>query len=91
MTGQQFEQLIAIAQRKNRVDQTSTWSQGAKTYFDELYSELEEVREEWLAGQTEYLEEELGDVLWDYLNLLLCLDQEQTHNPSCFAELYLSP
>jgi NTP pyrophosphatase (non-canonical NTP hydrolase) len=77
MKGNEFEQLFAIAKRKNRVDQTSSWSQGSETYFKEIFSELDEVKAELESGNTSLLEEELGDVLWDYLNLLIHLDSEQ--------------
>lgn len=77
MNGQQFERLLEIAQRKNKIDQHSDWSNGSSTYFEELFNELEEVRAELDSNNVEFLEEELGDVLWDYLNLLLHLDQER--------------
>lgn len=38
--------------------------------------EIEEVREELDSGRQCYLEDELGDVLWDYLNLLYNLEDE---------------
>ncbi|MGF1780475.1 MazG nucleotide pyrophosphohydrolase domain-containing protein [Vibrio fluvialis] len=62
--GSNVEALLAIAQRKSDIDQSSDWFQGAQTYLHEIQSELQEV------------EEELGDVLWDYLNLLLALEKE---------------
>ena len=76
MKGNEFEQLFKIAKRKNLVDQTSSWSQGSETYFKEIFGELEEVKAELASGNTPMLEEELGDVLWDYLNLLIHLDGE---------------
>lgn len=77
MKGTEFEQLFAIAQRKHLFDQTNSWAQGSTTYFDALKNEITEVEEELTEGRRVHLEEELGDVLWDYLNLLLCLDEEQ--------------
>ncbi|MCG6230188.1 MazG nucleotide pyrophosphohydrolase domain-containing protein [Vibrio furnissii] len=74
--GLNVEALLAIAQRKNRIDQSSDWFHGAQTYLTEIHSELQEVQDEIPYQRRCFLEEELGDVLWDYLNLLLSLEQE---------------
>ncbi|EKO3368379.1 nucleotide pyrophosphohydrolase [Vibrio fluvialis] len=74
--GSNVEALLAIAQRKSDIDQSSDWFQGAQTYLHEIQSELQEVEEEIPHERRCYLEEELGDVLWDYLNLLLALEKE---------------
>jgi NTP pyrophosphatase (non-canonical NTP hydrolase) len=76
MNGHEFEKLFAIAQRKHRFDETNPWCEGSQTYFSGLHSEIHEVAQELADGHREDLEEELGDVLWDYLNLLLCLNKE---------------
>lgn len=47
-----------------------------KKYIDEMKGELEEVEEEIIPYNTVYLEDECGDVLWDYLNLLYTLKEE---------------
>lgn len=72
-----LDKLFQVAKRKNRIDKDSDWSQGSGTYFRALHSELNEVEEELAADSKTLLEEELGDVLWDYFNLLLCLQEEQ--------------
>lgn len=72
-----LEQLFAVAQRKNHLDQTSGWSQGSSTYFTAIKAELDEVEEELRSERQPHLEEELSDVLWDYFNLLLCLEREE--------------
>ncbi|MBN2627492.1 MAG: hypothetical protein JXA95_12565 [Spirochaetales bacterium] len=72
-----FDELLAIARRKNNYDATNPWAQGSETYFEEIGKEIEEVREELPLNRVCYLEDELGDVLWDYLNILLALEQEK--------------
>ncbi|GAA4842390.1 MazG nucleotide pyrophosphohydrolase domain-containing protein [Algivirga pacifica] len=71
-----FEKLLQIAKRKARFDQKSNWSNGSATYLSEIKKEVDEVIEEIPLKRRCYLEEELGDVLWDYLNILLALEQE---------------
>ncbi len=71
-----IENLLAIARKKNALDRDGSWSQGAETYIEGLRTEIEEVTEEIPKRRRVYLEDELGDVLWDYLNILLCLESE---------------
>lgn len=47
-----------------------------KTYLDWIREELEEVQEEIKEENSVYLEDELGDVFWDYLCLLHSLENE---------------
>ena len=68
--------LLEVVKKKNIIDQNSDWSNGSTTYFKEIKLELDEVEEELDSGKECYLEDELGDVLWDYLNLLVCLENE---------------
>lgn len=72
-----FNQLLLLARRKHTFDQHHTWSQGAHTYLHSLPDELAEALHELALGRTCYLEEELGDILWVYLNALLALESEQ--------------
>ncbi len=76
MNGSQFETLLTLVHRKHRFDATNSWAQGSPTYFNALKQEVTEVEEELGMQRRPHLEEELGDVLWNYLNLLLCLDDE---------------
>ncbi|MRI34607.1 nucleotide pyrophosphohydrolase [Endozoicomonas sp. OPT23] len=76
MNKERFDALLATVNIKNQIDLGSDWSNGSETYFSELKSELDEVAEELESGRRCYLEDELGDVLWDYLNLLTSLEQE---------------
>lgn len=72
-----FETLLSIAKRKAKFDETSEWSNGAETYIHEIKNEVDEVIEELHKGRICYLEDELGDVLWDYVNALIALEQEK--------------
>ena len=71
-----LSQLIKIVNRKNAIDQQNDWYGGSQTYLVEISKELDEVKVEIESGRQPYLEEELGDVLWDYLNLLTSLEKE---------------
>ncbi|MFC3153456.1 MazG nucleotide pyrophosphohydrolase domain-containing protein [Litoribrevibacter euphylliae] len=71
-----IEKLLEIARRKSVIDQTSSWYSGSETYLTELKHEIDEVIEEIPRNRACYLEDELGDVLWDYLNILLALERE---------------
>ncbi len=77
---QSIEQLLALVRTKYQIDQLNDWSKGSSTYLDELNGEIEEVKEEIELNRTCYLEDELGDVLWDYLNILVCLESEKDIN-----------
>jgi NTP pyrophosphatase (non-canonical NTP hydrolase) len=68
--------LLSVVKTKHKIDQKREWSAGSSTYFDELKKEIEEVGEELNADRQCYLEDELGDVFWDYLNLLYNLEVE---------------
>ena len=73
---EKLETLLGLARRKAAIDKTSTWSEGAKTYLSELKAEVDEVNEEIANERLCFLEDELGDVLWDYLNALVALEGE---------------
>ena len=77
MTSNDIETLLQIARRKHGIDQLGKWSEGSATYLGEMVKELQEVEEEIDRDRLCYLEDELGDVLWDYLNLLVCLEGER--------------
>lgn len=71
-----LEQLLKIVERKNQIDQKQEWYHWSKTYFDALVWEVEEVQEELKADNKVHLEDELGDILRVYLNLLESLENE---------------
>ena len=51
------------------------WTE-SESYLDAMHDEIEEVRDELKTDNKVYLEDELWDILWAYLNLLYCLEQE---------------
>ncbi|RCS73547.1 MazG nucleotide pyrophosphohydrolase domain-containing protein [Vibrio casei] len=72
----EFDILLGIAKRKAKFDESNTWSNGSETYLSEIKNEVDEVIEEIPKSRKCYLEDELGDVLWDYLNILVALEKE---------------
>ncbi|OCH68001.1 nucleotide pyrophosphohydrolase [Vibrio diabolicus] len=77
-----FDELYAIATRKSQYDQTNTWFKGVETYLEAIGKEVDEVREDRLY----HLEDELGDVLWNYLNVLKALEREKGIDPEKVLE-----
>ncbi len=51
------------------------WYKGSETYFEEIVLELKEAKDEVNTDKV-YLEDELSDVLWDYLCLINSLKDE---------------
>lgn len=76
MNPDHLEALLEVARSKAHYDKQRSWSKGSITYLEEMRTELDEVQEEMNSRRRNYLEDELGDVLWDYLNLLINLEQE---------------
>lgn len=73
-----IKQLIQTAKIKLELDKkdTDNWSNGSQTYFEEIQNEIQETIEEYKNNNQIYLEDELGDILWDYINLLINLENE---------------
>lgn len=64
-----IKQKFDFNQTKNQ-----SWN-NPTTYMQGIQDELEEVKVEFEANNTIYLEDELGDILRDYLNLLHTLER----------------
>lgn len=77
----EFDTLLKIAARKAIIDANSDWYQGPETYLSGIESELNEVRAELNKHRRVYIEDELADVLWDYVNVLQALAKEQGIDP----------
>lgn len=75
-----FDKPLKITRRKNLFDQTNPWSNGSSTYIREIQKEIQEVIEEIPKNRKAYLQDELADALWDYLNLVLALEKEKGIN-----------
>ena len=71
-----LKKLIKIVKKKYQIDQTQEWYKGPQTYFDSLKDEVDEVEVEIKDNNQVYLEDELWDVLYTYLNLLVWLKKE---------------
>ena len=71
-----LQKLIDIVQKKYKIDQTQEWYKGSKTYFDWLIDETKEVEDELKDNNKVYLEDELWDILWVYLNMIEGLKDE---------------
>ena len=72
-----FEILLEIAKRKAKIDTNNNWFFGSQTYLSEIKKEIDEVNTELSQNRICYLEDELGDVLWDYINALVALEKER--------------
>lgn len=72
-----FYKLLELAKQKSKIDENGTWKGGSNTYLNELKSEVDEVIEEYEKNRTCFLEDELGDILWDYLNILIAVKKEK--------------
>lgn len=70
------EKILGIAKRKLLLDKKDNWSRGSETFFDEIGKEIIEAREENRLGNHVKLEDELGDIFWDYVNILVNLEDE---------------
>lgn len=71
-----MKDLFNIVKQKVERDQQGTWSKGSITYFNAMFDELKEVKEEIKPGRQCYLEDELGDVLWVYLCMIRHMEIE---------------
>lgn len=71
-----IEKIYKLVEDKAVIDQNTDWCQGSSTLFAEIRKELDEAESELNDNRKCYLEDELGDILWDYLNLLKNLELE---------------
>jgi len=72
-----FEKLLAIVRRKAVYDRNNPWYSGPESYLQGLQDEVEEVIEEIPRQRACYLEDELGDLLWNSLNAVVALEKER--------------
>tara|TARA_R110001583_G_scaffold195445_1_gene373715 strand:- start:1949 stop:2326 length:378 start_codon:yes stop_codon:yes gene_type:complete len=76
MIGDLLEKLVKIAEIKMKRDLDGSWYNGVDTYIEGLKCELEEAKVELLNGKKCFLEDELGDVLWDFICILKHLEND---------------
>lgn len=78
---QELKKLASKKQNINRNSNTPNWSETPQTYLECIREETFEVQNSLEDQET--LKEELGDVLWDYTNLLLLLEENNSFNEIC--------
>ena len=78
---EEFDKLLKIAKRKTQFDEKGTWSKGSQSYLAGIKNEVDEVIEETPKSRQCYLEDELGDILWNYLNVLTTMEKETGIEP----------
>ena len=71
-----FEKLISVAKRKAVLDQNNDWFDSSMTYISATKDEVDEVVVELPRNRKCFLEDELADVLWDYISALVSLENE---------------
>ena len=69
--------IMAVVRRKQVYDQKKASMKGSQKYFSGLQKEILEVAEELEKDRLCYLEDELGDILWDFLNMTCALESEK--------------
>lgn len=79
-----IRKIFKVIKKKNQIaidKWISTWKETPETYIEELKGEIKEVEEEMKKPWNMiHLEDELWDILWDYLNVLWLLDKEKKIN-----------
>lgn len=86
MQGKIIKDLLEIIKDKNTLN-SEIWVQmygeekiapwlKSETYLDAIIWEVEESKEEHKKNNSVYLEDELGDILWTYLNSIYFLEKE---------------
>ncbi len=76
---QTLQQIMNLAEKRIQylnINGGEGWYHGSISHFDGMFHELEEARIELEEWNHVYLEDELGDVFWDYLCFLEWLEQE---------------
>ncbi|MFT4312248.1 MAG: MazG nucleotide pyrophosphohydrolase domain-containing protein [Candidatus Woesearchaeota archaeon] len=71
-----LKQLYQLVEQKYDIDQKSDNYSGSQRYIQGIVDEVKEIQKEIEQQNHVYLEDELGDILWDYLNVLKNLEKE---------------
>jgi len=72
-----LKQLDLLSRQKYEIQEKyrPDWCQPEK-YIEELYKEIDEVKEEIKYNNAIYLQDELGDIIWDFLGLVESLRRQ---------------
>ena len=70
-----IQQILALAEKKRQHHHTKKDHERTThvPYLEGITAEIQEAADEIKSNNQVYLEDELGDVLWDYLNILTTL------------------
>ncbi|MCL9783973.1 nucleotide pyrophosphohydrolase [Vibrio sp. S4M6] len=71
---EKLAELVEISRRKAEIDKAGDWGADPILYLNEIKNEVDEVLEELPKQRLCYLEDELADVLWDYINAVIALE-----------------
>ncbi len=72
---EEFDKILELVKRKHKIDIENNWGTSGM-FLEALREEICEAEEEIKLGKRVYLEDELGDVLWNYIHLLHKLENE---------------
>lgn len=73
-------ELESIAEAKSKRDLEGTWFKGSDTYLQAMIDEVQEVRAEIITNRQCFIEDELGDLLWNFVCVLQHLELENKIN-----------
>ncbi|MDR2416184.1 MAG: nucleotide pyrophosphohydrolase [Candidatus Peribacteria bacterium] len=75
---QLIQQIITLSKARieSFLQKSDSRYEGSSTYFRELRKEVDEALAENTENNSVYLEDELGDIFWDYIMLLNALTSE---------------
>lgn len=71
---EEMSTLLELSKRKYQFDKKET-KYDSHLYIEEMKKELDEVLVELQNGTRVHLEDELGDVLWDFCNIVVALEK----------------
>jgi len=78
--GDHITELMELANRKQGINKTRSnqggWTEKPSTYLKCMKEEIEEVQT--AIEERDGVREEMGDILWDYLNIIELLDEDIT-------------
>lgn len=80
MENRTLEKLLNLAHKRieyfHTIRNVKNWYRWSQTYFDGILGEMDEVKAEYRNNNHIYLEDELGDVFWNYICFLESLQKE---------------
>ena len=73
-----IEKILKLSEKRIEFlrNMDNGWYVDHKTFLNGLYEEIDEAKEEIRKDNSVYLEDELGDVFWDIMMVLIALEKE---------------